>query len=124
MRIPKPGAAVRGSTTGRPLMAILDLLGRRGALRIGWELRDGALTFRELQRRCEITSPNVLTSRLREGLDLGIVEKDADGAYRLTSAGEQLGALLVPFDAWAKRWATSLRSTSPRNRSSPRSRVG
>jgi hypothetical protein len=34
-------------------MALLDLLGRRWALRVLWELRDGeALTFRELQARC------------------------------------------------------------------------
>src|SRR5208282_722599 len=32
--IPKPGSPVRGSRTGRPLMALLDLLGRRWALRI------------------------------------------------------------------------------------------
>ena len=117
MRTPKPGAAVRGSKTGRPLMALLDFLGRRGTLRIGWELRGGALSFRELQRRCEITSPNVLASRLREGLELGIVEKDAGGAYRLTSNGEQLGALLAPFDDWAKRWASGLSSGAARGRS-------
>ena len=34
--------AVRGSRTGRPIMALLDLLGRRWTLRIIWELRDGA----------------------------------------------------------------------------------
>ena len=38
---PVPGRKVRGSQTGRPLMAAFDLLGRRGVLRILWELRDG-----------------------------------------------------------------------------------
>ena len=32
---------VRGSQSGRPIMALLDLLGRRWSLRIIWELRDG-----------------------------------------------------------------------------------
>ena len=40
-RLPRPGVPVRGSATGRPLMAAMDLLGRRWALRILWELRDG-----------------------------------------------------------------------------------
>jgi len=44
---PLPGRPVRGSSTGKPVMAALDLLGRRGSLRIVWELRDDAiLTFR------------------------------------------------------------------------------
>jgi len=39
---------VRGSTTGRPIMVLLDLLGRRWTLRIVWELRDAPRRFREL----------------------------------------------------------------------------
>jgi DNA-binding HxlR family transcriptional regulator len=40
---PRPGTKVRGSSGGRPIMALLDLLGRRWALRILWELRGGPL---------------------------------------------------------------------------------
>ncbi|MEH2514939.1 DNA-binding HxlR family transcriptional regulator [Bradyrhizobium sp. AZCC 1610] len=36
--------AERGSRTGRPVMALLDLLSRRWTLQIVWELRDGPLT--------------------------------------------------------------------------------
>lgn len=53
MTTPKPGHKVRGSDTGRPIMALLDLLGRRWALRIIWELRATPLTFRELRTRCD-----------------------------------------------------------------------
>lgn len=89
-------------------MAILDFLGRRWTLRIGWELQKGALPFRELQRRCEIGSPNILSARLREGEELGIFEKGPSGAYRLTPSGERLGGVLLDLDAWAKYWARSL----------------
>jgi DNA-binding HxlR family transcriptional regulator len=41
--------AVRGSRSGRPIMVLLDLLGRRWSLRILWELRDNALTARALR---------------------------------------------------------------------------
>ena len=51
----------------QPVMELLDLLGRRWALRILWELRDGvARNFRELRLRCDQVSPTVLTDRLRE----------------------------------------------------------
>ena len=48
-------------------MALLDLLGRRWALRVLWELRGGpAPTFRELQSRCGDVSSSVLAQRLHE----------------------------------------------------------
>ena len=54
---------VRGSTTGRPLMAALDLLGRRWTLRIMWELRGGPLGARALRERCSQMSSIALPSR-------------------------------------------------------------
>ena len=56
--------AVPASNSGRPLMVLLDLLGRRWALRVLWELRDARATFRALQERCDV-SPTVLTKRLK-----------------------------------------------------------
>lgn len=113
MSTPKPGRAVRGSRTGRPLMALLDLLGRRWALRVGWELRRESLPFRELQRRCGMPSPNILTTRLREGMETGTIERDPDGAYRLTPRGRSLVAHILPLDGWAKRWARELEGRKP-----------
>lgn len=105
MTAPKPGAPVRGSRTGRPIMAALDLLGRRWALRVLWELRDGRpASFRELRERCDSMSTSVLNQRLRELRDAGLVET-GEGGYRLTRTGAQLHAALTPLDTWAKRWA-------------------
>ena len=62
---PLPGRPVRGSATGRPVMALLDLLGRRWALRALWELRGEPVpTFRDLQARCGGVSSSVLADRL------------------------------------------------------------
>jgi len=59
--------AVRGSRSGRPIMALLDLLGRRWTLRIIWELReDRSLTSRALRAACDEASPTVLHARLTE----------------------------------------------------------
>lgn len=107
-RAPKPGRPVRGSTTGRPIMAALDLLGRRWTLRILWELRDGPLGFRELQQRCDGMSSSVLRDRLRELRAAAIVDVDAAGAYVLTDLGHELGAALVPLSSWSDRWAHRL----------------
>jgi DNA-binding HxlR family transcriptional regulator len=103
-RSPRPGRRVRGSRTGRPIMAALDLLGRRWALRILWELRSGPLTFRGLQEACADVSPAVLNGRLRELRNGRLVER-VEGGYALTALGRQLGDALSPLDAWAKRWA-------------------
>jgi DNA-binding HxlR family transcriptional regulator len=99
---------VRGSQTGRPVMALLDLLGRRWALRVLWELRGReALTFRELQARCGGISSSVLNDRLSELREAAVVRTESAGGYRLTAEGEDLLQALAPLDAWAKRWARS-----------------
>ena len=67
--MPKQAAikkTVRGSRTGRPIMALLDLLGRRWTLRIMWELREGSLTSRALRKACDEASPTVMQTRLSE----------------------------------------------------------
>ena len=86
-------------------MALLDLLGRRWALRVIWELRDGSsVTFRELQSRCGDISSSVLNDRLRELREARIADRTSDG-YGLTPEGRDLLDALEPLDAWAKRWA-------------------
>jgi DNA-binding HxlR family transcriptional regulator len=100
---PVPGASVRGSKTGRPLMAAFDLLGRRGVLRILWELRDGsAVTFRALQAAADL-SPATLNTRLREMRAAGLIE--VDGGYQLSKLALQLPQALEPLHAWSVSWA-------------------
>ncbi len=106
-RTPKPGRPVRGSSTGRPLMAALDLLGRRWSLRVLWELRSGPLGARALLERCDGMSSSVLYDRLRELVDAGLIAKDVDGNYVLTDLGERLGSALAPLDEWATAWAAA-----------------
>jgi len=102
-RIPKIGSPVRGSKTGRPVMVALDLLGRRAALRIFWELRSGdPLTFRALQDACE-TNPSLLNTRLKELRAVGLIEH-AVGGYHLTEEGRRLMMSLGPFCEWAQAW--------------------
>jgi DNA-binding HxlR family transcriptional regulator len=87
-------------------MALLDLLGRRWALRVIWELRadnDPAATFRELQERCGGISSSVLADRLRELSEAGIT-RHADGGYALTAQGASLLTRLAALEEWAAAW--------------------
>lgn len=106
---PHPGRRVRGSTTGRPVMVLLDLLGRRWVLRILWELRDRPLNFRELQAACGGLSPSVLNSRLAELRETLIVELLPDEGYALTKLGRELLSQLTPLAVWSEKWAKSLK---------------
>ena len=108
MTAPLPGKPTRASTTGRPLMAALDLFGRRWSLRIVWELRSEPLGFRALQERCDSMSSSVLRQRLTELLEARLVQQLADSSYVLTALGREAHQALLPLDAWAQRWATEV----------------
>ena len=105
MTVRKTRTPVRGSHTGRPVMRLLDLLGRRWTLRILWELRETPLTFRALQKACGNLSPSVLNDRLRELREAGILELREPEGYAPTLIAEELSEILIPLDNWAKRWA-------------------
>jgi DNA-binding HxlR family transcriptional regulator len=90
-------------------MAALDLLGRRWALRVLWELRDGPLGPRALLARCDGLSSSVLYDRLRELEASGLLHRDTGGSYELTGLGSELGDAIAPLDRWAGRWAATTR---------------
>ena len=96
--------SVRGSRTGRPIMVLLDLLGRRWSLRILWELRDQALTSRALRTACDEASPTVLQARLDDLREAGFVELGEAGGYRLTALGRELCETFMPLHRFAERW--------------------
>ncbi|MBR0842049.1 helix-turn-helix transcriptional regulator [Bradyrhizobium liaoningense] len=96
--------SVRGSRTGRPIMALLDLLGRRWSLRILWELRETPLTSRGLRTACDEASPTVLQARLGELREAGFVELGDGGGYSLTALGRELCATFMPLHRFAERW--------------------
>jgi DNA-binding HxlR family transcriptional regulator len=98
--------AVRGSRTGRPVMALLDLLGRRWSLRIIWELReDRRLTSRALRTACDEASPTILQTRLSELREAGLVELVPGDGYRLTALGKDLTETILPLHRFAERWS-------------------
>lgn len=99
------GTSGTAAATARPLMVLLDLIGRRWVLRVLWELRDGALTFGALRGAAGGLSQSVLTLRLRELKQAGLVETAASGGYQLTPDGQALVVEMSRLDRWAEAWA-------------------
>ena len=87
-------------------MALLDILGRRWALRIVWELRDArTLTSRALRTACDDASPTVLQARLTELREAGFIELVPASGYRLTETGRDLQENFLPLYRFAERWS-------------------
>ncbi len=91
--------------SARPVERALDLLGRRWALRLIWELRRSTLSFSELRRRTGI-SPAVLSARLGELLDARVLERDSSRRYQLSGRGRELARLLYELNRWAEQHQT------------------
>ena len=107
MTTPLPNKPVRGSQSGVAIMAVFDLLGRKWNMRILWELRRDALSFRGLQQACDDMSPSVLNGRLKQLATAELLQATADG-YTLTALGQSLMQTLDPLRDWADVWQQTL----------------
>ncbi len=101
--------------SSEPLFDLYELLGRRFALAAVWQLRGAPHAFPTLTAAIG-APPNVLTQRLRELREAGLVEVDEAGDYRLTPHGRRLQGPLEGLAAYAEQWAAlSPRQRTPRN---------
>ena len=114
MSSPGPGKKIRGSNTGRPIMVLLDLLGRRWSLRIIWELfQNGPMSFRILRGTCDNISPTILNRRLMELRKACIIEHRRGEGYALTREGEELCELFPQLNEWLNGWVKKTRKKLP-----------
>src|SRR4051812_19630243 len=93
------------SSAPETLQDAFELLGRRQALRVVWELSEGPLGFRELQRASAISS-SVLSQRLRDLSDGNIVKPKATHGRpprQGTGLVDALGELIL----WSRGWPRS-----------------
>jgi|SRR5690606_13566381 len=97
--VPVPAAS-------RPIMALLDILGRKWALRVLWELRKGPLSSRALRSAAGDLSPTVLQARINELRRAGLVASTEEG-YSLTPMGVELAEAFLPLYRFADKWAGS-----------------
>ncbi len=93
----------------RPVMMLIDIMGRKWNLRILWELNQETCTFRELQSRCGEISPTIISKRLKELIEVNMVKKNKPVGYQLTSLAEEALELFYPLADWAKKWKKTLK---------------
>ncbi len=103
MTLSKTIQNVKVSKSKQPIMVLLDLLSRRWALRILWELQTGPHTFRPLQKYCGGISPSVLNKRLAEMREANIVELHKGQGYSITREGIRLCDALLRLNDWANQ---------------------
>ena len=88
-------------SAAKPIDSALDVLGRRWALRLVWELRRDSVSFGQLRKRTGI-SPSMLSTRLAELEELGVADRDRSRHYRLTGRGRELARILYEINRWAE----------------------
>jgi len=98
-----------------PVFIASRILGKKWAIVILQELltpeaRDG-LRFSEIERRVEWITPKVLTTRLREFEDEGIVHREVDASnippnvsYSLTEKGQGLRDTILSMQKWGQEY--------------------
>jgi DNA-binding HxlR family transcriptional regulator len=86
--------------TVQPVIAALDLLDRRQALRMNCELEERPPRVQPLQRRCDYMSSSVLQIRLTEPEEAGLVQRTNGTGYVLTAIGHRLRASSLPLTNW------------------------
>ena len=93
--------------------AAVELIGRRWAGAILWTLEAGPLFFAEIGEAVPGLSDRLLSRRLRELEEAGLVTRTVHGgtpprvSYELTDMGVELQPAIRELGDWAKRWNVS-----------------
>lgn len=89
-----------------PVALASEVLTRRWTPLVIRELLCGSTRFNDLRRGVPRMSPSLLSRRLGELEEAGIVIRDGGDrpAYRLTRAGEELRPIVEAMGVWGRRW--------------------
>ena len=105
-----------------PVAMAAEVLCTRWTMVLLRELVAGSTRFNDLRRGVPRMSPSLLSQRLKELEEAGLVERrpipGGRGAcdYRLTEAGRDAGAIVEAMGRWGQRWvesSLSLRNLDP-----------
>jgi DNA-binding HxlR family transcriptional regulator len=84
-----------------PVELALEVLGGKWRAVILAHIKEGALRYADLRRRIPRMSEKMLTQRLRELVETGLVTRRA-GTYRLTARGERARGVLKALHSWGE----------------------
>jgi DNA-binding HxlR family transcriptional regulator len=94
--------------------AAIELIGKRWTGAIVSALTEQPLRFGELARAGPGLSDRLLSQRLRELEDAGVVGRDVEPGtpvrvtYSLTEKGSELEPAILELRSWARRWKGSI----------------
>lgn len=93
-----------------PIAKATEIIGERWTILILRELLLGTARFSDFQRALSLISPTLLTKRLNQLVDEGLVIRKAAPTgkrteYFLTAAGRELGPIINGLGEWGMRWA-------------------
>jgi DNA-binding HxlR family transcriptional regulator len=76
------------------------------------EMLSGTTRFNDLRRGVPLMSPTLLSKRLKELIDAGVITTTRTGQpgvveYKLTQAGEDLRGIVMSLGVWGQRWVES-----------------
>lgn len=96
-----------------PLALAAELLCQRWTVLVVSRLLDGCTTFTEIQRGVPRMSPSLLSRRLTELEDAGLVVRRARAKgpghdYALTEAGRDLDGIVMQLAVWGQHWARDM----------------
>lgn len=88
-----------------------ELLCERWTMILVRELVAGSRRFNDLRRGLPMISPTLLSRRLRQLADAGVVRRTSQGdggpCYELTQAGQELRTMVEFMGTWGHRWVGS-----------------
>ncbi len=94
-----------------PVAMAAEILCSRWTIVLLRELIEGSTRFNDLRRGVPRMSPALLSQRLRDLEDAGVVRRIEGGAgvweYVLTPAGRELEPIVYAFGTWGHRWIES-----------------
>jgi DNA-binding HxlR family transcriptional regulator len=85
----------------------LDVLGERWSLLVVREVLCGSQRFAEIRRGIPRISRTMLSARLKELVDAGVLTRQDDTSgptYELTQAGRELESIVGALGTWGQRW--------------------
>ena len=94
-----------------PVSKAMELLDERWTLLVIRELLIGSERFNDLRRGLPRMSPTLLSRRLQQLENAGLVDRRVDGKdvrYTLTDAGRELQPVVEAVGAWGSRWVAEL----------------
>lgn len=99
----------RGYRQFCPVAMASEVLGTRWTILVVRELLCGSTRFNELRRGMPRMSPALLSKRLGELEEQGVIERRIDKesgspSYHLTEAGEELRPVIMSMGSWGHRW--------------------